>query len=526
MSTEIRRNPWKRWSLEALALFVGVGALIYAGLILRGTVTEADTYYHFKVASLILHNGPWVDISWLPFTVLGEHGTDHHWLWHVVLAPFALIEDPWQAITIAAAATCAAVTAVVLLVCRGLAIPYAPLVAILVTFAGPSLPERLTRLRSENVAYVLLSLALLFMAKRRYLALAVVSFVFMASYHGAVLLIPMVLTFTLATFKNTRRPSLGNIIAVLGGITAGLVFSPWFPDNIYYLFFHTLFKLSSENWYLSGTEWLAPSWMQILQTSWLIHLLLAAAIGLFASRRVLSDRTLRLSEETLATLFMVAISLVMYHGAWRNAAYYTLFGLLAAALLWRDSAIQFTQKRLSVGFAALCTAVSASVLWVGTQSLIAMPMHSPMNRYQTITQYLEDHTKQGDIVFNVAWTDFTSLFWQSDKLRYVNGLDGNYLAFGDPERFKVWYDINRQVPIEGGASRALRKTFNTEWVVIPRSEEMDKIAMGIIDGGDAETEILNQDGWLIHLKESAAPATSCDDPQKCDQLRHIPTTID
>ncbi len=174
-------NAWGRYVLEALALAVAVGVPAYLALSRRGSIAEGDTLYHFKMAALILRHWPWVDVSWLPLTVLGERGTDHHWLWHLVIAPFAAIQDPQVAIHVAGAATCAAVAAAVLLVCRGLAIPLAPLAAILIICADATMPERLTRLRSENVMYAFLPLALLFMAKRRHVALFFLSWIFMES---------------------------------------------------------------------------------------------------------------------------------------------------------------------------------------------------------------------------------------------------------------------------------------------------------------------------------------------------------
>ncbi len=408
-------------------------------------------------------------------------------------------------IIIASAVSCALVAAVAMLVFRGLGVPYAPFFAVLLLAAGPGMPERLTRLRSENEAFMLLGIAIFCLARRRHIALAIVSFLFMASYHGAILLIPVALIFALAAIERERLPSLAGIGAVLGGIAAGLIISPWWPENIGYLFFHTLFKLSSENSHLTGTEWGKPSWWQILRTSWVIHLLLAVAMATFLFRRFRDRGKVRLSTESKALLMLVLLSLWMYHDALRNASYYTLFAIFAAALLWRDAAIEMPRPAAAV-FAFACSALAVAACWTGTRQLMQLNATAPpvMSHYREIGLHLKQHTSPGDIVFNIAWSDFPLLLWQNDQLRYVSGLDGNYLAYGDPERFKVWYALLLGKPLDGSPSLLLQNTFDTEWVVVPRSESMDAIAMRIIDGGDAETVLLNGEGWLIHLTPTVA----------------------
>ncbi len=489
---------WRRWGFEGLLLFVLIGALTYSRLSPRG-IAEPDTLYHFKVASLILRDGGWVDIKWLPYTILGNHGPDHHWLWHVALAPFTLIDDPWQAIVVAASVTCAAVPTVILLVCRALAVPLAPVFALFAIY-GAGLPERLTRLRSEGLVFMLLSLALLAMARQRVMTLAILSFVFMQAYHGAVLLVPMALLFTLAARAVSQTWPLRNIIAVAGGFTLALAISPWFPQNVSYLLFHTLFKLRSQNLDLIGNEWLQPSWLQIVQFSWMNHLLLLSALLLFLRRRSSVDRSLRLSPETLTAMAMAAVCLFLYRDAVRNVSYYTLFVALASALLVRDSAIGNSRRPWTLGLAGAASAAAAATLYLSGRDLAKVPFYPQgLTRFEAIVSDIEEHAGSDAVVFNVDWGHFGFLFWQSDRLRYVSGLDGNYLAYGDPRRFKIWYDVFLGLPLAGGTANVLRREFNTEWVVVPRGRRMDALAEYLVDQPDTTLQRKDQDGWLIHL---------------------------
>ena len=73
-------DPRARPFLEALAVFAFWAALLAWILADAEGILGVDGYYHFRIGQEILERGPWVDIRWLPFTVLGEHGPDHHWL--------------------------------------------------------------------------------------------------------------------------------------------------------------------------------------------------------------------------------------------------------------------------------------------------------------------------------------------------------------------------------------------------------------------------------------------------------------
>ena len=113
-----------------------------------------DGLFHFKMAELILNEGPWVDIRWLPLTVLGEHGTDHQWLWHVLITPFTLISSPEWGLKIAIVFMGALVPAVLCYIARTLRIPYAPAWAISAVVAGSMMPDRILMLRTQNLGII------------------------------------------------------------------------------------------------------------------------------------------------------------------------------------------------------------------------------------------------------------------------------------------------------------------------------------------------------------------------------------
>jgi len=456
---------------------------------------DFDGHYHLRVAHWIAHYGLWTDIPWLPFTVLGERGPDHHWLWHVMLLPLTLIDDPAQALAWGAALNGAATAAVLAFVMRRLGVPAAPLFALLAIAAGASMPYRLMMLRAQNIAIVFMVLSVWAMARGRYKTLAALAFLFLQSYHAAVILGPMALIGCGVRSIAERRLVVAPLVAVAGGMTLALVLSPWFPRNIEYLMFHVLFKpaapvygaqLSS----LIGTEWYPPGWKNIWLQCWPAHLSLGAGLAALAWRRY-RDRAFRPPVDTLLALGVAVLSLALYHQAARFAEYYVPFAALAAGLAARDSwvAVRFAKLR-----AAALVAWTLAAASVGVANLDRIQL-MPADHLARVGARLNQLGKPGDVVFNSSWSDFMALVWWADGFRYINGLDGHYLAYRDPARFAVWLAVSAGATEDPAA--VIEPVFGARLVVVARQHA--KLAEQLTASPRTVLQAASPEGWLFEI---------------------------
>jgi hypothetical protein len=454
-----------------------------------GGFADFDGHYHLKVVQWIAHQGLWADIRWLPFTVLGENGPDHHWLWHVALLPFTLIPDPGQALAWAAAANAAAAAAAIAFVLRLLGVPAAPLFALLAFCAGEAMPYRMLMLRAQNVALVFMFLAFWAMVQRRWILLGVLSFLFMGSYHAAVILLPMACIVFLTDVKQSYRA----VIAVVAGLTAALVISPWFPQNVGYLMFHTLFKAASPQdasslSSLVGSEWYPASARQILLESWPAHAALLLGAAALAVRRI------RPRAETIAACVLSLLFLGMYGHAVRFAEYYIPFAVLASALAIRDA--------MGGPSAGLRVAVAAFLLAALPTGLAgAMPARvMPADHLEQVSAKLNELGQGGEMVFNSSWPDFMALVWWADRFRYINGLDGHYLAYQDPARFAIW------LALSGGGvedpATVIRLVFGARYAVIARQHAV--LAAQLEASAGARLLVASPEAWLFEILPAAA----------------------
>jgi hypothetical protein len=455
---------------------------------------DYDGHYHLMVAHWIADRGLWTDIPWLPFTVLGARGPDHQWLWHLAFVPFTYLEDPAQALAWAAAFNGAATVAAAAFVMRVLGVPAAPLFALLAMTAGLSVPTRFMMLRTQNIAVIYMLLAVWAMARGRHKTLGAVAFLFLESYHAAVIMLPMALIGCAARSFEERKVVVTPLVAVAAGMTAALLVSPWFPRNVDYLLFHILFKTAAPAYgqqmsSLIGTEWYPSSWSNIARQAWPAHATLLAALAALVWRKA------RPRADTLIAFGVAALSLYLYWRAVRFAEYYVPFALLAAGLAVRDARIELSLRSLRMAVAVAWTAVAASVGVAAIDRVVLMPP----DYLEAAAKRINESGKPGDVVFNSLWSDFMALVWWAPAFRYINGLDGHYLAFGDPARFAIWIALLDGVAEE--PARVMTHAFGARFAVIARQHA--KLAGQLMQSQDAVLLLTAPEGWLFQLGSAA-----------------------
>ncbi len=483
--------------LEAAVMFA-VGVVAFRWFIGQWQGTpDFDGHFHLRVVQWMAHSGLWIDIPWLPFTVLGDHGPDHQWLWHLMLVPFGWIDDPNRALLWANAVNAAAALAAIALVMRLLGVPAAPLFALLAVSAGMLMPYRLMMLRAQNVAVIYIMLAIWAMARGRNKTLGAIAFLFLESYHAAVILGPLALFGAGARSIAERRLVTAPLVAVAAGMTLALMISPWYPRNIEYLMFHLLFKGGNNPTYggqlsaLVPREWYPVPLGPLLAQAWPSHLALLAAATALAWKRW-RDPAFRLPADTMISGATALLSLVMYAAAVRFAEYYIPLAALTAGLAARDTAPAGGYSRRYAALLAgwLLVAASPSFFYLRDVPL------APKDDFAGIGARLNELGNPGDVVFNSEWSDFMPLVWWADRFRYVNGLDGHYLAYRDPARFAVWAAAGPG-RLEDPAT-TLQLVFHARFAVV--SSHHRELAEQLMRSSRAVLRQTSPEGWLFELR--------------------------
>lgn len=497
-SETLRRAQHRRQLLLPAGVFALV-MLVVGPLVLNAPATVTiDGYYHIKMAQWIAREGPFVDIRWLPLTVLGEHGPDHHWLWHVLLVPFTWFGDLFDGLRWGLVVTAAAVPAALTAIALAMRLPMAPLVALLACTGALIMPGRLLMLRAQNLALVLMVLALVALVRRRHLLLCVVATVFMLSYHGAMILVAFVAMHLVLVALMERRFDYRAPLAVAVGLLGGLVLTPWFPGNVEYLLFHALYKTSNPNAVTVGSEWLVPGMAHILREAWPAHLALLVGVVALAARRV------RPSAETALWLCITALMFALYTSAWRFAEYYAPIAVITGALALRDSFAAGPPAR-AVRYAL----VAATALVIAIEGGLGLAVVRDRAQFipaklAIVSQEIRDRARPGDITFNTGWEDFVFLFYNDANTRYVNGLDPNYLAYADPARFGMWLWVSTVKADEpNDPAPVMRDGFGARFAVI--SYGLSGLAERLAKSPHARLIVRTRWAWLYELLPDPDP---------------------
>lgn len=174
------------WLLRVSLALAGLLTLVQ--LAAPGFVGGDDGYYHVKMAAL-MRAGLTPRFIWLPLTILSPTGyADHHWLFHVLLMPFAggdLLRGGQAAAVIFAAA---ALTLAGWLL-RAQRVPGAGLWALGAFGASSAFVYRLSMPRAQSLSLLWLLVAAHLLLQRRHRFLALLGLTYVWLYDGFPLLL-------------------------------------------------------------------------------------------------------------------------------------------------------------------------------------------------------------------------------------------------------------------------------------------------------------------------------------------------
>lgn len=447
---------------ESLLLFALFGLLHWLVFGNAPYWTDTDAPYHHLLQAEIHRNGWWRDITWLPHTVLGTAGPDHHWLWHLLLSPFSAIDDLTLRVNVVNAFSFALVPAFTNLAFRLLGIRFAPLWVLLVMAGTSWTLFRWSMARAQNPACVLMILFVVALARHHRLWLMLLPLIFMKTYHGAALLaVPGIAWFGLQWWREKKADWWLLLLPAVGGALA-LVASPWYPHNIEYFLFHTLDKVGNELQLDVGREWYGVSPLEL--AGGLAPQLAALGVALLGAGALLRRH---LSTAALAMLVTAAVFMFFTTRHLRFIEYCPQVVVLAAALVVRDCSANFTGK-IRPAVVAAVVAAALMVLVAGLALASQARPTSAANSFhynENVGRLLTRFAEPGALVANARWDLFPTLVWHAPGLRFLAGLDPYYLAYGDPDRFIALEKLRGNFIQRDNPDVNVRADLGSDWVV-------------------------------------------------------------
>lgn len=445
-------------------IFIAAMAVVQFG---TPDLPDNDGFYHIKLAWLMRTESLKPDFYWMPLTILNaDEFYDHHFLYHVALIPFTfgdlLTGAKWSAVIFAALAFMA-----VWYLFHSERIPAAWLWALGLLAVSTPFLFRMSVTRAQSLSVGVLALGLAWLMRGHYKRLAVLSFLYVWMYDAFPLLLALTFLHVVSILVIERRLEIRPLLWVGGGMAAGLVINPYFPENVIFTYHHLLPKLLDATSTSVGNEWYPYDTGQVLGNS---PLTLAAFAG-GALALGLSDR--KMDSRTFLTFLAAALFGLMFFKARRFIEYFAPFALVFAAFAWapllRMEAQNLTEGKNLLAWIKPRLSHAALLVLVGVGIYLSVPTareqvadSKPYHLYADASDWLIQNTAPGERVFNTDWDDFPRLFFYNTHNIYMVGLDPTYMQLYDAELYDEWVAITRGEVEQ--PSQSILKRFSASYV--------------------------------------------------------------
>jgi hypothetical protein len=478
-------------------------ALLAAVVVLAGlqfttpNLIGNDSYFHIRYAKVIREAGvrgfpP--PFPWLPLTILApDRYADHHMLFHLWLVPFTL-GDLRIGGKLAGLAGAAAFVATFVWFLRRHGVGLVALALLALAASSADLLFRVNMTRVQALSLVCLLGGFHCALRERVWALVALGCVYAWLYDGFPLLFVAIAATVGATWICERRLPLAIVAAAFGGVVAGLVVTPYFPEYFRFIVHHFGDKLLPGNESVRiGREWFPYDPASLLANA--LPAMCYVAFGV----SVLTERGVRRDRDALAALAVAVVFLALMLRSKRFIEYFaptaTLFVALAA---WRDIAAWPRARR--VALTALLAAVAAANVGGVGWMLRQKRNENPHDRYAAAARYVRATAPAGAMVCTTDWDDFPWLYFDDVESTYLVGLDPTYLLDRDRDTYWRWVDASdgRLVP----PSRVFRDVLPCAYVLSDREHT------GFLDNAAADPgleQVLADDQMVLYRVQRDRP---------------------
>jgi hypothetical protein len=443
-----------------------VGAAAFFALFQFQTenLLDFDGYFHIKYATILRTDGPRYRLPWLQCTIYSRSYRDHHFLFHVLLIPFTWLGDLRLGAKIAATAFPAVMGLSFFHLLRVGRVPWSGVWMVALAGAGTHFMLRMLAPRPMAGSLALLLLAAAFLIGKRRRALAALAAGAVWFYDGFGMIVVLALLFFAAEWLVEGRRAWRGLFWCLGGTAVGILVNPYFPRNIASYAFNLYRSFSGlESAMSSATEWYPPPAWQV------VTLAPGAALGLLIAG--VAGRWCRPRVESIALLALALLTLLMTARAQRYMEYYPPAAVLAAAFTVRDFCAGSVEagsgdrrRGLALALALLMAATPALAL---PRVPLGIREAQDFRTFKGAAEWLDQHSRPGDLVFNLEYDDFPQLFFYNTRNHYVVGLDPVYLCKYDPNLFALWQQVSGLSPERpADLYEALKNRFRARFVVM------------------------------------------------------------
>lgn len=453
---------------------------------------DPDSFYHVKMARLIPQEGIIKTFPWLQDTILRDSYIDQHFLYHVFLIPFVYAMSPIPGAKLATVILCTALVMLFYWLLRSEKVKFSFAYALMLLATTPFI-FRINLVKAPVLSIIFLLAGLIFMFKRRKIALFVLSFFYVWAYGGFILILVfsgayalVSLVFSLVKNRHgnffntlTKNSEVRLFLSALVGVVSGVVINPQFPRNIIF-YWHQLVKIGIVNYQSVisvGNEWYPYPLKDLFGGTAIICILLLILFYLFIVHPP------RLSKKTITSLIIFLFFLVFTLKSKRYIEYYVPFAIIFCALGLNHYLEKINWSGLWVKFYSfylrhrIVSTILIVYFLVTVPTLIGKDERGVYNdlknsititRFSQASAWLYENSQPGDIVFHSSWDEFPMLFYFNSKDYYIFGLDPTFSYEFSHELHQKIVDITTGRQTDN-VYQDIKNTFKSSFVFVEKN---------------------------------------------------------
>ncbi|MFA6954096.1 MAG: hypothetical protein WC270_05975, partial [Patescibacteria group bacterium] len=429
---------------EKLLMLLGIFLISFAVFFIlqkNAVFADPDSFYHARMGVLTAEQGAVRQFPWLPFTTLGQHYIDQHWLYHVALIPFVKIMDPLAGIKLATVFFAAVLITVAawFLMKQGLRHVW---VWALVLLAATPFTFRISLAKAPSLSLATLIIGIWLMFSKKKMATFLIAWFFVLLYGGFLVLIAAAGILLLANLvfdvlkyetrpgilKHLNKPQwwtwsgirqyspLQIFLCAMAGVSVGLVANPFFPNTFNFIWEQAI-QIGLVNY--RNVIGVGGEWYPYGLTNFIGNNIVVVAPFLVALVFYLNN--VRRTTAKGRTMLLLAIFFSVFTLKSRRYVEYAVPFLALAAATMIHEAIgregwhkfkdflknQFREHKLISAAILTYLVISAPFVVWRDQKANYENLNSGINavHYKNSATWLAQNSKKGEVVFHSDWDD-------------------------------------------------------------------------------------------------------------------------
>ncbi|MBI4407318.1 MAG: hypothetical protein HY565_02345 [Candidatus Kerfeldbacteria bacterium] len=502
---------WRNKYVE-LAVVICLSAVAFACYQAIPVFPDPDSFYHARLAAMMVEQGLVWQFPWLPFTTLGQSFADHHLLYHIFLMPFVVGQNPIIGVKVAQVVLATILTVTCYLVLKRWHVPYAAPALVLLYSAYPML-VRVNLVKASAVAIILFVILLVTLIERRYATAGVITVVYSMTHGGFFLaaLLAVVVWCAEWVVRSVQQqritwPKPTGIVTVGLGMVIGVLLNPYFPANISFLWaqFFQIGVVNYSDTIEVGAEWYPFALPDLVSV---LSILLVLAVGMITIVVTQYHRVLR--DVRVVSLLLLLPPLVLLTLRSRRFIEYLVpvlwLGLCLVVLpAWQQGVLQRWWATLTRRLGRWAQALKVYLLLAASFAVV-YPFYSvvqnfrsqePLDRLTAATNYLQNQVPAGAVIFHGKWDDFPELFYGDPSHAYIVGLDPTFLYLADQTQYQHWADVSNGTAKTNSAAD-IRQYFQSNYVIIDTQDDRTKLLLAYLLRDRTVQTVFNQDHVVI-----------------------------